>query len=255
MDICSAAQWKIWFEHNRDRDLLLPRGRLYRLSALEKETISSSIQEFERGENARGKSFRIRGRLYAIRAKDAAYPRALELFIREEQRHSAYLRGFMQKQGIPCRDKVWTDGIFRKLRKLAGLDCMIVVLVTAEIIAVSYYRALRAATRSPELRAICARILRDEAAHLQFQGATLAKLRRNMPLPQRLMLEAAHAILLYLTALVVWHNHRKVFRAAHISFRRFFSKARRDFQRTIDYSRILMKTPRVLTMRPNRYAY
>lgn len=255
MDIVSSSQWKTWFEINRARRLNLDQYPAYCLSRDEVALISSSIQQFERGENARGRSFRIRGRLYAIKNKDPIYPQALHLFIEEEQRHSLYLRQFMERQGIPRQEEIWVDNVFRKLRKLAGLDCMIIVLVSAEIIAMSYYRALHGATRSPQLRAICARILRDEVAHLQFQGATLAKLRRNTNVPQRFLLEFSHAILLYVTALVVWHHHAKVFRAAHISFRRFFHKARRDFKRTIGYSRILMKPQRLVALGSDRYAY
>src|SRR5262249_287337 len=50
------------------------------------------------------------------------------------------------------------------------------VLMTAEIIGFAYYTALREATGSPTLRAICDTFLRDEAAHLVFHAEQLSRL-------------------------------------------------------------------------------
>ena len=96
--------------------------------------------------------------------------------MKEEQRHSAYLLRFMQREGIPVSSKHWVDTVFRRLRVLGGLELALRVLVSAEIIAIPYYRALGAATQSPLLQAICATILQDEAAHLRFQASMLWRL-------------------------------------------------------------------------------
>ena len=64
--------------------------------------------------------------------------------------------------GIPRLSAHWLDGIFRRLRKLAGLEACAAVLVTAEVLAMAYYQALRDATRSQLLRSLCARILVEE---------------------------------------------------------------------------------------------
>lgn len=235
--VLDARYWERWFEKNRDKMAPIPWECAYRIGATEKALLTASIQEFERGENARGRSFRIRGRLYAMRQRDSRYPRALQLFIWEEQRHSAYLRRYMELEGIPRQEELWVDNVFRRLRKLAGLDCMIMVLVSAEIIAMSYYRALSQATSSPILKAICRRILKDEVAHLQFQGGTLAKLRRSLHPCHRFALEIIHFTLLIGTSLVVWQHHRAVYAAAGISFRMFMEITYREFRRTIRYSR------------------
>lgn len=101
--------------------------------------------------------------------------------MKEEQRHSACLLRFMQREGIPAASSHWVDTVFRRLRVLAGLELSLRVLVSAEIIAIPYYRALGAATRSPLLRAICARILQDEAVHLRFQASSLSRLSASRP--------------------------------------------------------------------------
>jgi len=117
------------------------------------------------------------------------------------------------------------------MRKLAGLEVCVTVLVTAEILAVPFYHALRDSTRSPLLHSICERILRDEAAHLSYQALTLKLIRR--PLGKRVLVVRllCHSVLFYGTAFLVWRQHRKVFCAAAWGFHRYWSQARLGFAR------------------------
>jgi hypothetical protein len=115
--------------------------------------------------------------------------------------------------------------VFRKLRKLAGLELCLTVLVTAECIAVPYYRALRDATGSRLLRAICTEILREEAAHLEYQADNLLALFRSRPPWRRPLVHALHAVLLTVTCGVVWQQHSRVFRAANYGWLRFWAEA------------------------------
>src|SRR5262249_10311893 len=141
---------------------------------------------------------------YAAKTGDTAYVTALGLFIAEEQRHGRDLGRFLDLAGIDRLRSTFADAIFRWLRHLAGLQLSIVVLLTAEIIAMVYYAALRDATRSILLRRLCDQILRDEVEHLRFQGERLAILRRRWP---RLLVHlghAAHRAFMAVVALVVW---------------------------------------------------
>ena len=52
----------------------------------------------------------------------------------------------------PSRHRNWTDSIFRRIRKLAGYEAAVTILVTAEMIGFVYYRALARATDSPSLK-------------------------------------------------------------------------------------------------------
>lgn len=164
-----------------------------------------------------------RGKRYARAANDPFLAAALELFIREEQLHSAYLAAFMESQGIPRAPRYWVDTAFRRLRGLAGLELSLTVLVTAEIIAMAYYRALREATGSPTLKTICRRILEDKSAHLRFQASMLGRIAprsRRAPALQTLITKAHHEFLQGTIALV-WMEHRNVFHAAGYDFHRF----------------------------------
>ena len=158
------------------------------------------------------------GRAYADRTGDFEYLNALKLFIEEEQNHSAVLGRFMAQQDIPQIEKDWTDSSFRFIRRMAGLNVCITVLITAEIVAAVYYRALGQATRSLVLRAICGQILIDEAHHLQFQASTLAKERSSWNPIKRWFFRQLHRVFLMGTIAIVWKEHRNVYRAGKFSF-------------------------------------
>jgi len=209
----------------------LPWGDPTTLSHEESRCIQSSIQQFQLGEGSSGRRLLQRGREFANAAGDPDFLEALALFVKEEQRHSGYLLRFMQREGIPASCSHWVDTVFRRLRVLAGLELSLRVLVSAEIIAIPYYRALGAATQSPLLQAICGRILRDEAAHLRFQASMLSRLVSNRPLLADRIVSAIHRLFLLITCLVVWREHGRVFRAAGYARAGFLAEALWEFDR------------------------
>jgi hypothetical protein len=219
-----AEKWKYWREHFRrqlSREDHLPWNDAYRLSEAERETIRSSIQQFQLGEGSRGRRLVRRAYAFGRAERNRDFVRAVRLFVKEEQRHSGYLLRFMRAQGIAELRRHWVDTVFRVLRGLAGLEVSLRVLVTAEIIAIPYYRALSQATKSPLLRAISEQILDEEAEHLRYQGSMLEQLgARRGPAVERAV-RWAQRVFLTCVALVVWHEHRAVFAAAGYSSRRF----------------------------------
>ncbi len=213
-----SGKWTQHFKDNRNHMSHVPWELNEPISDSQHKAIAQSIAVFQLGENSEGNSFLRAGKAYAQRTGDFEYLAALELFIKEEQNHSATLGRFMEQQNIPTIKKEWTDSTFRFLRKIAGLNVCITVLITAEIIAAVYYRALGQSTNSKVLRAICGQILIDEAHHLQFQASTLAKERLSWHPLKRWAFVQLHRIVLAGTILVVWKEHRSVYRAGNFSF-------------------------------------
>jgi hypothetical protein len=209
-----SRSWRNYFLANRASADDLFRADSYRLTSRDRRTIQHSIQQFQLGEGSKGRRLLRRGLAHGRAAQDGYFLRALVLFVKEEQRHSAYLAHFMRAQNIPTLERHWVDSVFRTLRGLAGLELSLRVLTTAEIIAVPYYRALREATPSPLLRSICTRILADEAAHLRFQASMLSRLKPGRSARMRSLVTTLHRLFLGGTALVVWIEHRPVFLAA-----------------------------------------
>lgn len=197
----------------------------YRLAPEERDAIASSIAQFQLGESSEGHHLIARAQQWAATSGDHALVEALREFITEEQRHSRWLGVVMGQNGIPKLKSHWADDAFRGLRKLLNLEVAVTVLVSAEVIAVPYYTALRDATLCPLLRAICTRILEDEQEHLVFQGRTLGLLRGNAIglrwTAHRLALEAAF--------LLVWADHQPVFRRAGMSWNIFRSQCLEAF--------------------------
>ncbi len=227
-----SAQWCAYFRNNSCAATDLPCGDAYRLTPGERRAIAKSIQQFQLGEGSDGKRLLRRGETYARATGEPELVTALQLFIREEQRHSGQLGAFMDGEGIVRLRNHWVDIVFRWLRGLAGLELSLTVLVTAELIAVPYYRALHDATRSPLLRAICRRILVDEAGHLKFQASMLARVVPQCGTRPRIrhwFAAAAHGVFLLGTALLVWSGHRRVFIAAGYRLDQFLEETLLEF--------------------------
>jgi hypothetical protein len=157
--------------------------------------------------------------------------RAIRSLIAEETRHAGDLGRLMDLNGIDRIQRGWTDSVFRRLRNVVGtLEISIAVLVTAEIIAKVYYAALREATDSIVLRAICDQILRDEYQHVEFQTEQLAILRMNRNAVLLWATLTLHRILMAGTVIVVAWSHRRTLTRGGYSARRFWLGCMREFR-------------------------
>jgi hypothetical protein len=205
------------------------------LSDKEIELITTSIQQFQKGEQSEGKH------LFSF-AKTFPYPCYLEtmrLFILEEQTHARVLGKFMDKEGIARIRGHWVDDIFRWLRKLINLENTITVLVTAEIIAKIYYKALKESTASVVLRQLCDQILKDEDQHINFQSFTLNIFYQQKGKFRRFLSRSFHSILMVGTILIVWIHHRRVLKGGGYDFIRFFLETSLVF---LDADKLIKKT-------------
>jgi hypothetical protein len=212
----TGSDWTHYFRANA-AEPYLPWNDGYRLSGAERAVVIESIQQFQLGENAQGRRL-----LQRAAGLDTEFVQALRLFIKEEQRHSDLLGRFLVMQGARCLRRHWVHATFRRVRGLAGLELRMRVLATAEVLAIPYYTALRDATGSPLLRSICCRILSEEAEHLRFQAFTFGHLGLRPSALSRGIACAAHRWFLMATTLLVWMEHRLVFRAGGYSLRQLW---------------------------------
>jgi hypothetical protein len=161
----SSREWLAYFEINAHRLLPLPWEQGPSPTAEELAAIASSLQQFQLGESSEGQWLLRAAAEYAEQTGDPDYLPAIQLFIAEEQRHARDLGCYLTAAGVPLLGWNWVDGIFRRLRRAAPLEQVLVVLLTAEMIAKVYYRAIHQATGCPLLRSLCAQLLRDEVRH------------------------------------------------------------------------------------------
>ncbi|MEO8403884.1 MAG: ferritin-like domain-containing protein [Chitinophagaceae bacterium] len=212
-------EWKNYFLQNQyhfaDIDFDLPD----QLSEQEKSLVYSSLQQFQRGEHSEGKHLFA----FAKRFPDPEYLECIKLFIPEEQMHAIVLAKFLKKNKIPLIRHHWVDAVFRWLRKLAGIENTVRVLLIAEIVAKVYYRGLHDATNSVLLKKICNQILRDEDQHIRFQCDALRVFFKKKSMISKLFTRSWQYTLMTGTSIVVWMQHRKVLKKSGYSFHRYFA--------------------------------
>lgn len=214
MNYFSYSDWNTYFKQNDAHRLVIPFEN-DTLTEGEKKLIFPSICQFERGEHSDGKHLIRVADIFARKIHNEDYKYCIRRFIKEENAHSGYLKQYMDHYNVHVKETVILDRIFRQLRKLAGLRCEVIVLVTAEMIALSYYDALKNATKSTALKAICCQMLHDEIPHVMFQSYTLSHFKNtfNIELIRRTLMMAASA--------ATWISCYKVFASAGWTFKTF----------------------------------
>jgi hypothetical protein len=217
--------WYQYFQSNRNHFDHLDWENKELLTGEVKGIITSSIQQFQRGEYSEGKHFLQ----FAKSMKDESYIETVKIFIKEEQDHAAILGKFMDIHAIKKLRSDWLDNTFRWLRKLAGLEGTVTVLLTAEIISMVYYKALKLATTSALLRQICKQILIDEEMHLRFQSFALGLLYKRKMRITFFISKLLHNALMAGTIIMVWLYHKKVLRAGSYNFFTFFHEVWKEF--------------------------
>jgi hypothetical protein len=221
-----TRRWLEYFRANQGEPEEIPWDQLQELGPPLRTALVPSLQQFQLGENAAGVHFLELARSHARVANDPDFPEAIALFIAEEQRHSRMLGDYLRRTGAPLLQRHWMHSVFRLLRHWTTLEGKVAVLVTAEIMAIPYYRAVMAASPCPVLGAICRRILREEARHLRFQGNTLRALCAGRTWWMHLLTAAGQRIFLGGTCLTTWWEHRAVFRLAGLRLRDVWRLAR-----------------------------
>ena len=233
----TSAEWRDTFRRNRTAPRPIPWHEPVRWTPEARRDLVPSVQEFQLGEQSEGRYLRLCAARYAEASGDADYVDAMELFIGEEGRHAAELARLLTSAGEKLKAATAVDSVFRVARKLGtgdGLEVCLRVLVTAETVATHYYAALRDATGCPLTTALCARILRDEAAHVRFHAERLARLQSGRAPAARAAVRAAHRGLMAGTAAVVWLGcHRRVLRRGGLSFRGFVSACLGTLERRV----------------------
>lgn len=198
-----------------------PWDSSYHLTESEKVDVVNSIRQFQLGEASDGKQFIDRAHHFSLVSGQTSYVEAVKLFIAEEQRHSALLGKFLEREGITPIGSHWVDWCFRNLRHLAGAQTAATVLVTAELIARPYYRALRGATASPLLKSICQQIIEEEETHIEFQAASVAIMQLKRPRFVQSLTTTLHTMFMEATCRIAWREHRPVFIAGNYTFQEF----------------------------------
>lgn len=227
-------EWLEYFQWNAEEPDTLPWQARETLGESEMADIGPSLAAFRLGGTAgssEGSVLRRCAADYAERNGFAMLPDITLLFIAEERNHCAMLGRFMEKHGIPETESGWTGDVFRALRKPLGFEAAISIQITAEIIGLVYYRALREATGSRLLRAICNKILEDGKSHLEYGSAMIRSAQSARGPWARAAWRLAHGCFFTVTVIMAFRAHRKVLLRGGRLFIDFFDDCRKEFHR------------------------
>lgn len=242
----STTDWLAYFMRNDATLLNIPWPRGADVTLAELGALAASLRQFQLGESSEGRHLLHAAADYAEQIGDPDYLAVIRLFIAEEQRHARDLGRFLTAAGVPLLRADWTDGVFRGLRRLAGLEAILCILLVAELIANVYYRAIRAASQSVTLRILCTQLLRDERMHVRFHLERVAILRRDRSRGRVAAAVFTHRVLFVGTCIVVWLQHRRALRAGGYGGRRFLREVMREFR-----AAVRLMDPRSYASRPD----
>jgi hypothetical protein len=222
----TTAEWLAYFRANAARPRPVPWQAGAEVTAEELSPIARSLQAWQLGETSDGRHLRRAAARYGARAGDPDYATAIELFIREEQRHGELLGRFLDLAGVGRVKADWGDCLFRAVRYcLPNMETWTTPVVMVETLAMIYYNAVRRATGSRALRAVCAQILADEVPHVRFQCERLAAIHRRRSRPGHLLTMLGHRLFFLVVVLLVWVGHRSALRAGGYGWRRYWRAA------------------------------
>ncbi|MFN8284113.1 MAG: ferritin-like domain-containing protein [Chitinophagales bacterium] len=204
------------------------------INATERANILQSLQAWQLGETSEGTHLMRAAHKYSKRIGDSDYPAAVELFIKEEQKHGNNLGKYLGLIGEPRIEKNWGDTLFRKIRYFnTSMELWTLAVITVESTAQIFYQSLKDATNCALLKQICTDILIDEAKHIDFQLERLQIINAQKNPISKFFEYYFYVIFYFSTISVVWLAHKKVFKAGGLTFTKYFRKIKFKFDKTI----------------------
>jgi hypothetical protein len=204
------------------------------ITPTEISVITRSLQAWQLGETSDGSNLLRAAAKYAAKIKDPAYIGALELFIKEEQKHGNNLGTYLDRIGQPRIKRDLGDSLFRKVRHFnTSMEMWTLTVIIVESAAQIYYQSLKDATGCNLLKQICTDILIDEAHHIVFQTERFSTIINNKSPFWRAVSRRLYACFFLSTALVVWMAHKQLFKAGGNTFKKYITKMRFKYNKII----------------------
>ncbi len=204
------------------------------ITSRELQPILQSLQAWQLGETSEGKNLIRASTIHAKKIGDLNYLNAVELFIKEEQKHGNNLGRYLDSINEKRIKRDWGDSLFRKVRYFnTSMELWTLAVITVESTAQIFYQCLKDASDCALLKQICTDILIDEAPHIQFQQERLEIIFSEKSFWQKQVSFFFYHFFFFSTSLVVWFAHRKLFKAGNVNFIKYFVKMESKYQKTI----------------------
>ncbi len=183
--------WSEWHKFFRDRARrpLPDLPETIDVPAPWREPLARSLARFQLGEGGEGRIAKEIRRV-DLDSIDGDYRDALGLFVREEGRHARILGLMVRALGGELCRSTWTERLFVRGRRLAGVRLKLLVLLAAEVVGIGFYGQIAAALDPGPLRDALLQITGDEEDHLRFHVDFFRRELRGSP-PRRALFTAA----------------------------------------------------------------
>ena len=220
----TSAFWKYHFQHN----LTVQRvdwSTAPTLTDTERANILYSLKAWQLGETSDGRHLLAATHKYAAHIGDPDYVQAVELFIKEEQKHGGNLGRYIDAIGEQRTRSDWGDTLFRKVRYFTtSMELWTITVIIVESAAQVFYQALHDATQCPLLRGICTDILIDEAHHIKFQNERLHIIFQRKGFYNKALSLLLYSFLFFGTIHAVWWGHRRALKAGGVDRKTFMRR-------------------------------
>jgi len=221
--------WRTYFEQNQLSHRPIPWTGGIEVAPHLRAPLIRSLQRFQIGETGEGHHLQAG----AAALGDADYAATIALFIAEEHEHARLLERILGELEAPLLKSHWSDGVFMLVRHLMGLKLELVVLLSAELIAKRYYRALYEGTHDPVLRAIFAQICDDEEGHIAFHCDFLGRAWAEQAPLNRWLICNSWQLFFWMVVLVVTCDHARLLQAVKVTPIGFLHDCRQIFKQTM----------------------
>ncbi len=206
------------------------------ITAVEQNRIIESLKAWQLGETSDGKHLLAASTMYALKINDPHYVEAVQLFIKEEQKHGANLGRYIDLLGESRKQKDWGDTLFRKIRYFnTSMELWTITVIIVESAAQVYYQAIQDATQCKLLKEICSDILQDEAHHIKFQNERLWILFQQKSFYFRAFAVTWYCLLFFGTIHAVWFAHKRALKAGGVNMDSFMRQMYHKFFKTIQF--------------------
>lgn len=171
-----------------------------------------SLQQFQLGDGG-GPAYLIAWNHRELLASDAGLKELVDLWFKEEERHSALLGGALKRFGVPEIRSHWSFSLFCGVRKIMGVQFELYALLLTEITSHVYYKMMHRHCPDIGVRQMCALINRDEAGHIAFHRARLAAEAERDGRSYGRLWELFFRLRGLAAGTVLWVNHRPALKA------------------------------------------
>lgn len=189
-----------------------------------------SLEQFQLGDGG-GPASLIARDAESFRSSTAEMRAIVDLWFAEEREHARLLGHAVDRFGGKRITSHWSFTAFCQCRRAIGVTAELQILLLTEIVSTAYYRVMRRHCEDPAIRAMCSRILRDEAGHVAFHCDRLAAEGRSPWGLSGALWTAQFQCFGYAAATMLWINHGKCLTTLGGSRSEYYREVRSELMR------------------------